>query len=88
MIWESQLVKELRNERDWLRAENAFLKGKIERLEIALMPQTKPEPVVVRPIEATPIETKPAKKTWRETVSEWAKLTPEQQDEAMKGQPQ
>jgi hypothetical protein len=66
------------------RKDLEFYRGKCERLEQALMPQTKPEPVVVRPIEATPIETKPAKKTWRETVSEWAKLTPEQQDEAMK----
>jgi hypothetical protein len=87
MLWQSQLVKQLREERDWLRTENTFLKGKVERLEIALMPSTKPEPVVVRSIEATPIETKPAKKSWRETVATWTSLTPEQQDKAMEGKP-
>ena len=71
----------------WLRAEYAFLKGKCERLELAMMSYTTPpaKDYVERSEAQTtrieePIQTE-TPKTFRQVEEEWSTLTPEQQQE-------
>jgi hypothetical protein len=84
-------IPHLEAEVTWLRAEYAFLKGKCERLELAIMSySTPPAKDYVERSEARtsrieePIQTE-TPKTFRQVEEEWSTLTPEQQQERIDG---
>lgn len=86
---ERDFIGYLKDEVIFWRGEYNFLKGKVERLELAAFThgnQVAKEYVQrsdAKPIEATPVEQKPAQKTWKQVQQEWNNLTPEQQEEAL-----
>ena len=83
-------IPHLEAEVAWLRAEYAFLKGKCERLELAIMSYSTPpaKDYVERSGSRTPIE-EPIQtetpKTFRQVEEEWSTLTPEQQQARIDG---
>jgi hypothetical protein len=86
---ESRLIDLLDRELQRAHANEDFMKGKIERLELAAFTHGSPvaKEYVSRtdskPIETTPVEREPRKKTWKEVQAEWNSMTPEQQEAAL-----
>lgn len=83
---ESLLIRTLREQLAFFKREYAFMKGKVERLELVAMTQTAAgRDYVARTEEARPsIELAPVlptKPTFAHIRAQWDKLTPEQQEE-------
>lgn len=84
---ESLLIRTLREQLAFFKREYAFMKGKVERLELAAMQSTpagrdyvaRTEESARPPIESAPVN--PAKLTFAKIRENWDDLTPEQQEE-------
>lgn len=83
-----RFIEHLERELEFFRGEYAFLKGKVERLELATFSHgsTVAKEYTLRTDEPqiidVPVE-QPKKKTWKQVQEEWASLSPEQQEEAI-----
>lgn len=82
---ESLLIRTLREQLAFFKREYAFMKGKVERLELVAMTQTAAgRDYVARTEEARPsIELAPvlpSKPTFAHIRAQWDKLTPDQQE--------
>lgn len=81
------LIRTLREQLAFFKREYAFMKGKVERLELAAMQSTpagrdyvaRTEESARPPIESAPVN--PAKLTFAKIRENWDDLTPEQQEE-------
>jgi hypothetical protein len=85
-FWDSGEILQLRAERDWLRKEYDFLKGKCERLEQALLSTRGIEVVEQKPspIEQVTVEA-PRKSTWQKAQEMWNSLSEEEQTKRLGG---
>jgi hypothetical protein len=83
-----RFIEHLQRDIEFYRTEYLFLKGKVERLELATFSQGNTvakeyaQRTDERQIIDVPVE-QPKKKTWKQVQEEWANLTPEQQEEAI-----
>lgn len=86
---EIRLIDLLDRELQRAHANEDFLKGKVERLELAAFTHGNPvakeyvQRTDAKPIEQTPVEREARKKSWKEVQAEWNAMTPEQQEAAM-----
>lgn len=86
---ESRLIDLLDRELQRAHANEDFLKGKVERLELAAYAFGNPtakeyvQRTDTKPIEEVPVPEQPVKKTWKQVQQEWNSMTPEQQETAL-----
>jgi hypothetical protein len=85
---EREFIDYLKGELAFTRAEYAFLKGKVERLELATFKhgnEIARDYAARTPIEQTPAEQpkEPVRKSWAQTKSEWEAMTDEQKEAAI-----
>lgn len=86
---EREFIDYLKAEVAFARSEYAFLKGKVERLELATFKhgnEIAREYVARTPIEMTPAEQPkepPTKKPWTQVKAEWESMTEEQREAAI-----
>lgn len=85
---ERDFISYLKDEVSFWRSEYAFLKGKVERLELATFKhgnEIAREYVARTPIEMTPAEQpkEPERETWPQTKARWDTMTDEQKEAAI-----
>jgi hypothetical protein len=78
---EQQFIEHLKSEIAYLRGDNAFLKGKCERLELAVL---QPKGIdhfweKPAPIESVKMEAQPKANSWQKAQQEWNSLTEDEQ---------
>lgn len=83
---EQQFIEHLKSEVGYLRQQNAFLQGKCERLELAvLQPKGIETFTPAAPIEHVKVEARPKVSSWRVAESEWNSLSEEEQQKRLGG---
>jgi len=85
---EREFIDYLKGEVAFARAEYAFLKGKVERLELATFKhgnEIARDYAARTPIEQTVVEPpkEPSKKPWKQVKDEWESMTDEQKEAAI-----
>jgi hypothetical protein len=77
---EQQFIEHLKSEIAYLRGDNAFLKGKCERLELAvLQPKGIERFTEPAPIESVKVDAAPKASSWQKAQQEWNSLSEEEQ---------
>lgn len=82
---EQQFIEHLKSEIVYLRSDNAFLKGKCERLELAVLQPKCIETFSVAPIEHVKMEARPKVSSWRTAEAEWNNLSEDEQQKRLGG---
>lgn len=82
---EQQFIEHLKSEIAYLRGDNAFLKGKCERLELAVLQPKGIETFTSAPIEHVKVEARPKVSSWRTAEAEWNNLSEDEQQQRLGG---
>lgn len=82
---EQQFIEHLKSEIAYLRGDNAFLKGKCERLELAVLQPKGIETFSVAPIEHVKVEARPKVSSWRTAEAEFNSLSDEEKQKRLDG---
>lgn len=82
---EQQFIEHLKSEIAYLRSDNAFLKGKCERLELAVLQPKGIETFSVASIEHVKVEARPKVSSWRTAEAEWNNLSEDEQQKRLGG---
>lgn len=82
---EQQFIEHLKSEITYLRSDNIFLKGKCERLELAVLQPRGIETFTSAPIESVKVEARPKVSSWRTAEAEWNNLSEGEQQQRLGG---
>lgn len=83
---EREFIEHLKSEIIYLRGDNAFLKGKCERLELAvLQPKGIETFTPAAPIEHVKVEARPKVSSWRMAEAEFNSLSDEEKQRRLDG---